>query len=339
MEPRRPILLDEVRRRDLAASSRARYAIDQDDFRAWLLRAAVTLDEVTDVALAEYALDLYARGYAAETIAGRTGAAVALLEDEGHPVPSRAVLRRALRRIRRILGGKRKARPLTVDDVRQIATSMRRALGRLQDEGERLRIYRDLAMLLVGWAAGLRAGELAGLRVENVTFAPEGAILFLPRSKTDQLGEGSAIGLPTDGAPRVLCPTRALREWIGEAQVGKDGPLFRRIWAGGRLGDEALTRHGVRVVVLARARGAGLDLDRVMPHSLRRGIITTAYRYRVAEADLQAHVRHAMAQTTRDYREEGEVLAPSNALGQLWAAVNRDERRRARRGPRRSDAK
>ena len=60
-------------------------------------------------------------------------------------------------------------------------------------------------MLLIGWAGALRRSEIGALDVDDVTFAPEGAIVNLRRSKTDQIGSGARIPIPRASTPEV-CP-------------------------------------------------------------------------------------------------------------------------------------
>jgi site-specific recombinase XerC len=44
---------------------------------------------------------------------------------------------------------------------------------------------RDRAVLLVGFASGLRRSELAGLDLADVRFERRGVVLYVGRSKTD----------------------------------------------------------------------------------------------------------------------------------------------------------
>lgn len=48
---------------------------------------------------------------------------------------------------------------------------------------------RDRALLLVGFVAARRRSELAALRVDHLAEHPNGLVLSLPRSKTNQTGE------------------------------------------------------------------------------------------------------------------------------------------------------
>ncbi|GAF94592.1 unnamed protein product, partial [marine sediment metagenome] len=49
---------------------------------------------------------------------------------------------------------------------------------------------RDKALLLVGWSTALRRSELVALNVEDFDERPDGLVVFIRRSKTDQEGKG-----------------------------------------------------------------------------------------------------------------------------------------------------
>ena len=57
---------------------------------------------------------------------------------------------------------------------------------------------RDRALLLVGFALGLRRSELVAIRVRDISPSPDGVTIRIARSKTDQQGRG---------APPSLFPT------------------------------------------------------------------------------------------------------------------------------------
>ena len=61
-------------------------------------------------------------------------------------------------------------------------------------------------MLLIGWAGALRRSEIGALDVNDVTFAPEGAIVNLRRSKTDQIGRSKQLGLICDVGLHSVLP-------------------------------------------------------------------------------------------------------------------------------------
>jgi integrase len=74
----------------------------------------------------------------------------------------------------------------------------------LDKTGDSIRDQRDRALLLIGFAGGLRRSELVGLDLTDLEFAREGHVLTLRRSKTDQEGRGRRIGTPRRDRLQVL---------------------------------------------------------------------------------------------------------------------------------------
>ena len=110
----------------------------------------------------------------------------------------------------------------------------------------------------------LRVSELAGLRVDDLAFQPDGdGRAVIRRSKTDQEGAGVVLYL---GAPTVA----RIKTWMGAARI-EDGPLFRRVHKGGKtVGEAPLSTVTVRNIVKRRCADSGLD-GTVSGHSLRVG--------------------------------------------------------------------
>ena len=76
--------------------------------------------------------------------------------------------------------------------------------------GEDETSIRDRALLLLGFAGAFRRSELVALSAEDIKFSAEGMVVFIGKSKGDQLGKGSYIGIPY--APDAeICAVRALR--------------------------------------------------------------------------------------------------------------------------------
>ena len=86
-------------------------------------------------------------------------------------------------------------------------------------------------------------------------------VLALPRSKTDQEGEGSNLYVCRE-------TMQAVAAWLRVAGITK-GPLFRPVRRNG-VGDSPLSTSAVRSVIQRRARAAGVT-GRVSGHSLRVG--------------------------------------------------------------------
>ncbi|WP_179691874.1 hypothetical protein [Salinibacterium xinjiangense] len=103
-------------------------------------------------------------------------------------------------------GKKRKA--FTVDDIVRVLNSMNFTAGRAS-----LKIFRDAAIVLVGFSGGYRRGEISGFERRDIDFGIDGVVITLPRSKTDQIGVGRVGGVFRSDAPRYCAPC-ALARWM-----------------------------------------------------------------------------------------------------------------------------
>lgn len=252
------------------------------------------------------------------------------LSGHGDPTDDPAV-REVLRGLRRSLGtAKRGAPPLWTSDLERIVdASSSGAAGRSPAA------VRDRALLLLAFTSALRRSELAALNIADCEFDPAGLIVHVRRSKTDQTGEGSYVGIPYAGRER-LCAVRAVRVWLEQlaALLSLDpaelaGPLFRPLDRRGRLGSlgasrlppgSRLSQAAVRDVVVRRARAAGLTPahgDRFFTaHSTRSGFATQAAANGATERSIMDQGRWKSLQVARSYIRRGSVFT-DNAAGRL----------------------
>ena len=161
----------------------------------------------------------------------------------------------------------------------------------------------DRALLLIGFAGALRRSELCGIEVEHISWKPRSLELLIPRSKTDAEGEGARIGIPRV-KPRRRVPS-ALQAWLDAAGIAR-GPVFRSVSRHGTLRSTALSGGAVRMIVLKRARLAGIRstrLEPISPHGL-----TTAYRNGVPDEEIMGHSRHRSLTTMRSYVRRSKLM-------------------------------
>lgn len=164
---------------------------------------------------------------------------------------------------------------------------------------------RDRALLLFAWASGgRRRSEVAGARMEWLQAMGAGQYLYdLRLSKTNQSGDDRPENLkPVVGAAGV-----ALQNWLQTAAI-VDGPIFRRIFKGGRIGVEALSALSVNNIVKERCALAGIE-GNFSAHSLRSGFVTEAGRQSMALADTMAMTGHQSAATVLGYFRAEAPLA------------------------------
>jgi integrase len=201
-----------------AANSIRAYRADWDDFSAWCQALGLA-----DLPAAPQTIALYLTARAATckvaTLQRRLTAISQAHRLAGHaPISTRMEpIRTVWAGIRRVHGVVQKGKTAAVtDDIRaMIDTLPATLLG-----------ARDRALLLIGFAAALRRSELVNLDVAHVTTTRDGLVLYLPRSKSDQEGEGAQVGVPYGSNP-ATCPVRAVTAWL-EASGITAGPLFRR---------------------------------------------------------------------------------------------------------------
>ncbi len=197
-----------------------------------------------------------------------------------------------------------RAAALTLPMLRRVvATCDQSACGR-----------RDRALLLFGFAGALRRSEIVALQVEDVAEVAGGLQLRIGRGKTDQTGQGADVGLPR-GRHAETCPVLAFRAWQDVARRGA-GPLFRRVSAGGRVGEAALHPDAVRRILGRRVRMAGIEVEgfgRLSAHALRVGFITEAYDKGVRDEDIMRHTRHRDLRTMRGYVQRAGLVRESPA--------------------------
>lgn len=179
-----------------------------------------------------------------------------------------------------------------------------------------LRDQRDRAILLVGYAGGLRRSEIVSLDINrddigSTDRATEGkgwiaiderGLILTFRSKTGwrevEIGRGSSD---------QTCPVHALEQYLHYSKIDF-GPLFQRVTRDDRkvTGDRLSDKHVARLIKKT-VRDAGIRSD--LPekervslfsgHSLRAGLASSAD---VDERYVQKQLGHASPEMTRRYQ-------------------------------------
>ena len=163
---------------------------------------------------------------------------------------------------------------------------------------------RDRALLTLGMAGGFRRSELVGLNVADLESTPEGLLVTVRQSKTDQ--EGKGISKPIAFGRGATCPVRALRAWLKEAGITA-GPVFRGIDRWGQVQAGRLTGAGAALAIKRAAAGAGLDPEGFSGHSLRRGMATQAGRAGAQGYDIMRLGGWKSERIVNGYIAEGRV--------------------------------
>lgn len=217
-------------------------------------------------------------------------------------------LERKDRHIATVLAGIRRkhARP-PVQKEAIMAEDIRAMVATLPHD---LRGLRDRAILLLGFAGGLRRSEIVGLDCDKddtpdsggwIEIMNQGALITL-RGKTGwrevEIGRGSSD---------QTCPVHGLEQWLHFGRISF-GPLFTGVTRDGkraretRLNDKHVVRLIKRCVLEAGLRPDLSDAERVKlysGHSLRAGLASSA---ETDERYVQKQLGHASAEMTRRYQ-------------------------------------
>src|SRR5918998_2030950 len=277
-------------------STRKAYDADFRAWSTWARQRGFPPLPAADAAVAAYLAALSDAGASPRTIARRLSGIGHAPREAGHPSPSEHPgTREVLRGIRRTAArdGRRpkKARALDTQAIRALVEDLPAGVAGL----------RDRALILTSFALGLRASDVCGLDVRDLSPSGHGGLDVTIRwSKTDQEGAGEVLAL-APGVRARTCPVRALRAWVDAANLGGSGPLFRSVGRGARprIGRTRMARSSVRLVLRRAAGRAGVPLDGLSPHSLRRSFATEGYRAGVSERELARTGRWASRTTVR----------------------------------------
>jgi len=176
--------------------------------------------------------------------------------------------------------------------------------GRLVDQ-------RDRAILLVGFAGAFRRSELVSLDVEDLDYRPEGIVVRIRRSKTDQYGQGLLRGIPA-GKRASTCPVTAMTEWLQASGI-ESGPVFRPLTKAGSVRTRRLTDRSIALIIKRAAEGAGMDASRFAGHSLRSGLATEAAAQGANERSIMRQGGWKSATMARRYIRDGSLFRDNAA--------------------------
>ncbi len=227
------------------------------------------------------------RGLAPASLSILAAAIGAAASSAGVKDPRGPVTRRTLRKLKRKHAARGRGQ---VEGLRrEVAVAAARLAA---DEGTALGL-RDAALLRLGSDGLLRISELVAVQVDDLGPREDGSgVLALPRSKTDQEGEGSTLYVCRETMAAVAA-------WLKVSGITA-GSLFRRVLRNGVRGDAALSGSAVRAIIKRRARAAGAT-GRVSGHSLRVGSAQSLVAAGASTAELMQAGRWTDAATATRY--------------------------------------
>jgi len=152
---------------------------------------------------------------------------------------------------------------------------------------------RDVAILALGYAAGLRRAEIASLDLDQITEEGEYIVVKI-------IGKGNK--------PRIVYLNNggliALKEYL-KVRGEEPGALFYAGRKGGKLIEgQRMTDQGMYGVILRRAKAAGIE--NVSPHDLRRSFVSNLLELGVDLVSTSQLCGHSNVQTTARYDRRTE---------------------------------
>jgi integrase len=282
-----------------APGTRRIYQADFLRFEGWCRQRGLESLPASTAAVATYLASCADEGLQPPTINGRMAAIAWAHRQAGLVAPQK---REDAAPLLEVMAGIRRSRTAPVKKARAAeADVLGRMLAAITPDS--LRASRDRAILAVGMAAALRRSEIVSIRVEDLEFRPEGLVLTIRSSKTDQASQGETIAIPHG---RTIRPVELLRTWLEDAGI-EDGPLFRSFTRSGQVRPTAMCSRDVARLVEKTAAAAGLPQG-FTGHSLRSGFITSAARSGVTIFKIREVSRHKSVQVLADYVRDAEAF-------------------------------
>jgi site-specific recombinase XerD len=290
-----------------APATRAAYASDFRIFEAWCHSRGLSPLPASAAAVAAFLADEASAGKRASTLGRRLAAIRYFHRAAGHDTPT------GDEKVKAVLSGIR--RTIGAAPVRKKAATADIVLGMVGGKGQSLRELRDRAILLLGFAGAFRRSELVALNVEDIEETPEGMLITLRRSKTDQEGLGRKVAIPRG---EIACPVEALRVWIEAAGIVA-GAVFVRILnrRNQRVTDRRLHGRNVAAIVKAGATKLGFDPASFGGHSLRAGFVTSAVKRGANLIKITDVTGHRSLEMLKTYSRDAEAFVGHAGAGLL----------------------
>lgn len=260
------------------------YGRDLKDFDAWLARRDRKFETVIRDDVENYLVFCDAQGLAKSTRARRLSAVKQLYRfafEEGLRSDNPAI---------QISGpgqDKRLPKVLSVEEVDRLLSAAR-GLGR--NDVERVR---NTCLMELLYATGMRVSELVGLPVSATRGDPR-LLLVLGKG-----GKERMVPLSSDARDAMALWIR-MRDEAEAARVLKKHPTSKFLFPShGKAGH--LTRHRFYLLIKEIAAAAGVDPDKVTPHTLRHAFATHLLAGGADLRAIQTMLGHADVATTEIY--------------------------------------
>jgi integrase len=295
---------DEYRRHTKASETQRGYKGDWARFLAWATASGAVALPATPETVSLHLVWLADRGLSVGTIERFLTSARHYHLAAGFDFPRNAyAVSETMKGIRRTVGVERTKRaPL---GLKALSEACERAQREAEHHGKPDVGLQQRAMLTVGWWCMLRSANLVAIRREHVRLVrvedddwvddsdqPNGLILHLPGSKTDQLKRGRDVAVHAQ-ADESVCPVRALAAHLDASRLAAEELIFP---VSSRTVSRLIKRlaanpaHGHSTMrEIAACEACATAARRFASHSLRRGSATTQARKGVANREIMHH--------------------------------------------------
>ena len=197
---------------------------------------------------------------------------------------------------------KQKASPLTLEQLVKMAQHLEQSTSWMN--------ARNNALIQIGFFGAFRRSELVAIRWEDIQLVKEGIEILIPKSKTDQGGEGQVCAIPYGN--NNLCPVTALKNWQQQVKIN-EGFVFQK----SRKSNEPIKPSQVNQILKSVATACQLpQADQYSSHSLRRGFATEACKKGAPFGAIMRQGRWRHEGTVLGYIDEGKKFE-NNAVSTL----------------------
>jgi len=284
------LLAQEISGQQKAPSTLRSYASDWKDFLAWCGRCGKRPLPASPDTLTLYLADSL-RDRKVSTVERHSAAVRHYHVAAGHdsPTEDRTVIQ-LMRGARRKHGTKPAAKhAITPDQLRRMCHTQPKT-----DVG-----LRNQAILLLGFASGMRRSELSNLNIADIQISAKGMKVSIGRSKTDQEARGREIGI-FHGSRVRTCPVRAMEKWL-KIRGKKPGPLLTSLSPSRKTDQDRISDTTIWAIVKDAVTHIGLNPDLYGAHSLRAGCVTAAIEAGTPESLVMQRTGHKSIQTVARY--------------------------------------
>jgi integrase len=200
---------------------------------------------------------------------------------------------------------KQKAKALRLEHIATLIKT-------LQEKPDSKKKVRDIALILIAFLGAFRRSELVSIQYEDIEWHPDGIVITLPRSKTDQEGDGIRRAIPYSSS--MACAASALKHWVKISGI-TSGALFTSINRWDQLGDKPLNPGSINQILKSLGRESGFDFIPVLSsHSFRRGLSTSAAREKVDFELIKKQGGWKNDATVWEYIDEGQQFTDNASL-------------------------